>query len=917
MNRTMTFLNPVLLLAAASATGLFAAHAEAAQKVGVAAAVNTDASSVRSGAAPQVITLGQEVIFNERIVTNTSGLVQILLLDGTTFTVGPDCQLTIDEFVFNPNTGDARVVATIAKGAFRFIGGQTSRQAGGATVKTPMGVIGIRGAALQGDIDPQATSRLSLLFGDEVTFTGPDGGETVLFEAGNTAVISDGGRTTTVRPTTDADAFALQAKVTSDPTQTGGNQQPLTDNTVSSSGIAEANSSFVVNNPPLPTPRPGDINNAEETVADVDQVAQEVVQDTVEDTVDDTVTDPDPPDDPVPTVPVPGRVYSATAVYESDFGDVVNNPGPLGLVGSTPESDFLVQFDENGGLLTAVSPFGGTVEVPDVTGTQGDNGLESINVNGVSPDGPISGVAYAGRGDFAAYFLGINGDPTQPYYILTGTGTDASVLDAQTGDIRTYSLTQDPIQNLDVPFFSNWYYGSLNNTNQTDLLIVEGNNFTGYQSFLTWIDISGTGSNQKSAIFVTSGGETNFLTAPDTRLLSNRRGSYRAGAELPIFNVRGSSIQTMPGPDGSFLFGPNAENAVVGVGVDPSVETYADVPSNFCVAFDCQQNPDPPILYGTHHVIDLVDETPLTDFSRTSRTHTGFMVGMAETETEGLENPFIVSAVGGLPNMILSLDDPSSQVRASGIVTDVNNANPIVSQYFLTFGILGNDFGESTFIDDDTFAATHNLNRSNTRIIQDNGPDLPSDNLTPGSYLVSGRAAPLDGYEHCTQCDFADWGWWGTRVIPNVDVNGEPGRRSDMVHMGTWVAGDITNPADLPSGPTNATYNGTAIANVANNAGQQYIASGGFSLDIDLSNRNGNLAISNLDGANYSAAVSDASTAAQALFSSNSLVGTNGLTGTVSGALVNDGAAIAAGAIGQFEASGGGNQVVGTFVGNR
>ena len=134
-------------------------------KVGVAAAVNTDAQGRPPGATPRVITIGQNVVFNEEIVTDGVGLVQILLLDGTTFTVGPGSQVTIDEFVYDPNTGDAKVVASVTKGTLRFIGGQTSRKADGATINTPVGTIGIRGAMAR-SASPRPSALFSMIFGD-------------------------------------------------------------------------------------------------------------------------------------------------------------------------------------------------------------------------------------------------------------------------------------------------------------------------------------------------------------------------------------------------------------------------------------------------------------------------------------------------------------------------------------------------------------------------------------------------------------------------------------------------------------------------------------------------------------------------------------------------------------------------------
>ena len=182
-------------------TVLLGGHAQAAPEVGVTAAVNLDAKSRRGSAPARVFTIGHTIIFNERISTDSTGL-QVLLVAGTAFIIGPNSQMTIDEFVYNPNTGNAKVVATVAKGAFRFIGGQTSRRPGCATIKTPAGMIGIRGAMVEGDVFGRAGT-LSMIFGDEVIYDGPGGGQR-LFEPGFTLEVSGG--SSNVRPRSDADA---------------------------------------------------------------------------------------------------------------------------------------------------------------------------------------------------------------------------------------------------------------------------------------------------------------------------------------------------------------------------------------------------------------------------------------------------------------------------------------------------------------------------------------------------------------------------------------------------------------------------------------------------------------------------------------------------------------------------------------
>ena len=108
-------------IAAATLTGsLGVAQAD---KVGVAAAVNPDAFSSLNGAPKSQLNIGKSIFYDERINTSTSGLVQVLLVDGSTFTVGPGSDLVIDKFVYDPKKNTGEMVATFSKGVMRFVGG--------------------------------------------------------------------------------------------------------------------------------------------------------------------------------------------------------------------------------------------------------------------------------------------------------------------------------------------------------------------------------------------------------------------------------------------------------------------------------------------------------------------------------------------------------------------------------------------------------------------------------------------------------------------------------------------------------------------------------------------------------------------------------------------------------------------------
>src|SRR3989337_2451053 len=117
-------------LAAALLTSLPSFSAPPApDKVGVAAAVKPDATSQPPGGETTTLNIGKAVLYNERIDTSSSGVVQVLLLDGSTFTVGPGSSLVIDQFVYNPASGKSALVASFSTGALRFVGGKLSKNA--------------------------------------------------------------------------------------------------------------------------------------------------------------------------------------------------------------------------------------------------------------------------------------------------------------------------------------------------------------------------------------------------------------------------------------------------------------------------------------------------------------------------------------------------------------------------------------------------------------------------------------------------------------------------------------------------------------------------------------------------------------------------------------------------------------------
>lgn len=133
----------VLFLAVALSTTALPPAAEA-QDSGRVGAVNLDATGTPPGAGARVLSIGTNIIYKERILTSASGSAQIILPDTATLNVGRNSSIVIDEYVYDPNAGTGKMVASVSKGLMRFVGGQISHGAG-VTVNTPVATLGIRG----------------------------------------------------------------------------------------------------------------------------------------------------------------------------------------------------------------------------------------------------------------------------------------------------------------------------------------------------------------------------------------------------------------------------------------------------------------------------------------------------------------------------------------------------------------------------------------------------------------------------------------------------------------------------------------------------------------------------------------------------------------------------------------------------
>ena len=140
-------------------------------EIGRTTAVNPASHGTPPGRSTRVLVPKLNVFADERIETDEAGVTQILFRDGSHMSVGPNSDLVIDRFVYDPETSTGELAASLGRGVLRFVGGQLSKR-DKVTVATPVAVIGVRGgiAVIEHDID--GGTEAILLFGDEMDVRG-------------------------------------------------------------------------------------------------------------------------------------------------------------------------------------------------------------------------------------------------------------------------------------------------------------------------------------------------------------------------------------------------------------------------------------------------------------------------------------------------------------------------------------------------------------------------------------------------------------------------------------------------------------------------------------------------------------------------------------------------------------------------
>lgn len=159
MRAMLAILAGGLLAGAAMASGPAVA---ADRDIGVSAIVVSRVDAL-GGSRDRQLRVGDRVFQNERIETAADGRAQILFLDETSITVGPNSAVVLDTFVFDPDGGRHSVVIEATHGVLRFVSGSGDSRS--FQIRTPVATVGVRGTVLDILVAPDGATTVLVVEG--------------------------------------------------------------------------------------------------------------------------------------------------------------------------------------------------------------------------------------------------------------------------------------------------------------------------------------------------------------------------------------------------------------------------------------------------------------------------------------------------------------------------------------------------------------------------------------------------------------------------------------------------------------------------------------------------------------------------------------------------------------------------------
>ena len=838
----MTFVRRVSALVA-SAIALTVVVAVNAQdtEIGVTAAVNPEAAGTPPSQARRVLAVGTNVFSQERVVTGERGQTQMLFLDESALTIGPNSDMVLDEFIYDPDTETGSLVMNATKGVFRLVGGKISKK-NPVILKTPTATIGIRGGITIANVAENGATSATFLFGESMSVT--SGGVTkVATRPGyQITVEGDDAAPSDPAPVDPGELVASLDTLESGGNQSGGTEDAPDDSDVAGSGVGAAGSEN----------DPGDVA-PHEVIApeEIQELAEVGTGETVED--DTTGKGVRRADEEEATAELGEAQQSAGIAGTDGIGALIGANAFQGRIfRSFNRAAGLVV--GQGALLFADSVLGGFYSGTAITNFVGNQTFQvsfpstpgTFSVASFTPFDTVTGTGFlTADSEFVFYNLTEAGNPANRQLLFAGV----PVTTIPTTGFFFYDDRPDFLLDSNVPFVPRDSGGSLTPVDDDGGAVIiwdasapGAHRAAGGVKIVFNQDALTSPTTQDSVISLWIGEVLIDSLTGEPFLDALLRGSARLDTQQQVHFFDGpvGTINTegdAGDPSGHF-FGGDTPYYFVAFGFSNSGSalssaTFPGIADGFGAG---ETDYQPAVVY----LRDL-DETIETRTTRTLRGYSG-----------GVSQDIVIStgALLGTSDFQNTNSDPADITIDTNAATNKLAATFKVSDqlspfdpFVVTFGdFSASSTGHSVFLEDDGFGAIES---------PVGGTTVDGVSVVDFSYMVTDEVdndslLPAGVFE--CDCKFLAWGFWGVDLLDNL------GGVRDSIHLAQWVAGDVASDVQISALTGTATYNGHAIATVISNS-DVYTAIGGFNMTVDFdSPASSTFAISDFDGGSFSGA---------------------------------------------------------------
>ncbi len=806
-----------ILLASAAAIALSApALAQTRDdQIGSVAALNSNVDGTPPAAATRQLFVGEGLVQNELIESSPIGSGQFLFLDQTTLTIAKDSSLVLDKYVYNPDTKTGEFSMRMSRGVLRFIGGRITKNTD-AVVVTPTATIGIRGGMAIITVDPDGTTRAQHIAGEYTRITTSNGEELFISRNNGMAEIVAG--------------FGFGASDGSGGTngsgaQAGGGEDNVADvDPQRQSGpritylgvadreyVADVTRQLIGRGQAGERRKPQDPDVVASGIVVRNFGAKDVLAEYPISTSGEKVED-DEQDDNIFIVRNEEEVQFVRGI------EVLPDP-PEPLAGVTGSAALDITGVE--GLTTG----GGPVFVFEQVFEGSRIGVTALDERFSVPGEELGTFSFDfGGGDSPRGLIGGDGffDPNREFlyaairteggaigYFLTGRPSGA-LPSAPAGQTRTRSYELAPDLFTDAAPFLPSNVQTASSDAGGDLLLIsnEGSGAAGgdAKALYGFLQIDGAGPGQTSGLGVLTGDVAEAPTGTP-EFASFFQGVFTDGAGGSSFVT--SAVATVDDGQGGSAFGPRGRYLALsnrgdfGNGVETLVSSVVN------------EAGDSTLFGGATYATrtGAVDASALARSSLGATTLNGYAAinssdsGGYSARNQLTDDVEIVLDITG--------NSLSATLDLNAVLDDgVGGAPTSITAAF------GGDSGASALADDQTFGA---------RGAATGGAIQGVDATTSGAFVTAGLVGNGGVFPQGADTTPAHltWGWWASSLDGGV-----AGTPEQNLHLGAWVAGDVTASANLPVTGV-ATYEGFAAVSGVEN-GQTFVDGAGFALTYEF-----------------------------------------------------------------------------------